>query len=159
MRLLSAFVAFAALIGGSLATAPAAYAGETVYYMCVPNGNALQVDQTLPGEFGTCITNTPPANAYIVPVDWAVGVCYPDGTRPHSGQVLQSGLGACGGGPTVVGAAGDAGGHWNGNIWCPAPGTPDFLAINPRPPGDGWVMVETVPGQPCGGWRRVAGGN
>lgn len=37
---------------------------------------------------------------------------------------------------------------------CPQLGSAKFLELSPKPQGEGWVMVEEVPGQPCGGWHR-----
>lgn len=160
-RLIATLAVFATLVGGALVTAPAAQAQTVTYFLCSDrNGTLVTVGQVAPATTGTCGTDrAPPDGAYIVPVAWETGLCLQDGTRFARGQTVPPGLTSCAGGAGPAVMVGATGGHWVGTIWCPALGSPDFLAANPQPPGDGWVMVETVPGKPCGGWRRVAGGN
>ena len=41
-----------------------------------------------------------------------------------------------------------------GRPHCAPIGSPEFLRANPKPQGNGWFLVEQVPGKPCGGWAR-----
>jgi len=59
------------------------------------------------------------------------------------------------GGHGAVAATGYGGGVTSGGLKCPPLGSDKFYELNPRPPGDGWRMVERVPGRECGGWHRV----
>jgi hypothetical protein len=68
-------------------------------------------------------------------------------------RMAGSGVGmAPGAGYGVVasGAVGVSG----GGVRCPALGSPEFYQLNPQPEGEGWEMIENVPGKPCGGWHR-----